>query len=64
MENQTDLSKTVTVGSEGKSLPTDAQQMGLRKDDVISYKDLLNGLLIYSAADAAMTIAVNVGGVG
>ncbi len=62
LENEKDLSKTVTVGSEINALPSDASIMGVKKGEVISLKDLLYGLMLPSGADAAVTIAVDVGG--
>ena len=62
LENVDDLSKTVTVGAELDSLASDSSVMGLSKGEIISYEDLLYGLMLPSGGDAAVTIAVNIGG--
>ena len=62
LENEKDLSKTVTVGNELDALDKDASKMGLKKGEIISYHDLLYGLMLPSGGDAALTIAVHIGG--
>ena len=62
IENESDLSKTVTVGDELDTLEKDSSVMGLKKGEVISYKDLLYGLMLPSGGDAASTVAVHIGG--
>lgn len=50
------LDQVLTVG---KEVRVDGQKMGLRMGEKIKFEDLLYGLLIYSANDAAMTLAQN-----
>ena len=60
LENTQDLSKTVTISS--KSAGTGGSRLGLKKEDHISIKDLLYGLMLKSGNDAAVAIAEEVGG--
>ncbi len=62
LDKEKDLSKTVTVGNELDSLDKDASIMGLKKGEIISYKDLLYGLMLPSGGDSALTIATHIGG--
>lgn len=62
LENEDDLSQTVTIGDELDSLASDASVMGLTKGEIVSYIDLLYGLMLPSGADASVAIAVNIGG--
>lgn len=55
-----DLSKTVTVSS--KAAGTGGSRLGLKKNDKISLKDLLYGLMLKSGNDTAVAIAEEVGG--
>ena len=55
-----DLNKTVIVNAGDLSkMPADEARMWLAAGDKVTYKTLLHGLLINSAADAALTIADN-----
>lgn len=56
----TDLSQTITVSP--KAAGTGGSRLGLKKDDKITMKDLLYGLMLKSGNDAAVAIAENVGG--
>ena len=62
LETKTDLSEKVTVGSEVNGFGPEASKMHIKQHEVISYKDLLYGMLLVSGNDAAATIAVNIGG--
>ena len=60
LAEQKDLTKTVTVSD--KMVAVEGSSMGLRAGDVITYLDLLYGLMLASGNDAANTIAVTLGG--
>lgn len=60
LAEQKDLTKTVTVTD--KMVAVEGSSMGLRAGDVITYLDLLYGLMLASGNDAANTIAVTLGG--
>ncbi len=62
IEKKPDLSEKVTVGSEINNFGPDASKMGIKQNEVISYKDLLYGMLLVSGNDAAATVAVKIGG--
>lgn len=55
-----DLNQTITVSA--KSAGTGGSRLGLKKDDNITMKDLLYGLMLKSGNDAAVAIAETVGG--
>ena len=57
---KSDLNKTITVSA--KAAGTGGSRLGLKKDDKITLKDLLYGLMLKSGNDAAVVIAENVGG--
>lgn len=59
LENS-NLDDIVTVSS--KAAGTGGSRLGLRKDDKISVRDLLYGLLLCSGNDAAVALAEHVGG--
>ncbi len=50
------LDQVLTVG---KEVRVDGQKMGLRVGEKMKFEDLLYGLLVYSANDAAQTLAQN-----
>jgi len=50
------LDQVLTVG---KGVKVDGQKMGLRVGEKMKFEDLLYGLLVYSANDAAQTLAQN-----
>jgi len=56
----TDLNQTVTIS--GKSAGTGGSRLGLKKNDKITLKDLLYGLMLKSGNDSAVAIAETVGG--
>ncbi len=62
IEKKPDLSEKVKVGSEINNFGPEASKMGLIQNELISYKDLLYGMLLVSGNDAAATVAVNIGG--
>ena len=62
IEKKPDLSEKVKVGSEINNFGPEASRMGLLQNELISYKDLLYGMLLVSGNDAAATVAVNIGG--
>lgn len=51
------LNDVITVGQPG--VPPDSQRLGLVTGEQMTFENLLYGLLVYSASDAAMTIAQN-----
>lgn len=56
------LDDKVTVGKEIGQIPGDSSRCGLIQGETLTLEDLLYGLMIKSGNDAAMTIAVHVGG--
>lgn len=56
-----DLDTPVKVGCERDFIAADSSVCGLKKGDLITVKDLLNGLLIKSGNDAAYTLACYAG---
>ncbi len=56
-----DLNELITVGSEINNIDFDSSVAKLEKEEIISMRDLLFGLLLPSGNDAANVIAVNVG---
>ena len=52
-----DLDTPVKVGCERDFIARDSSVCGLKKGDIVTVKDLLNGLLIKSGNDAAYTLA-------
>ncbi|WP_294467279.1 D-alanyl-D-alanine carboxypeptidase family protein [uncultured Anaerofustis sp.] len=56
-----DLNKKVTTGSELNRLPAGSSTASLYKNETLSYKDLLYGLMLPSGNDAAIVLACNVG---
>jgi len=61
LENIDNLNKKVTTGSEVSDIPSDSSTAGVYENEVLSYKDLLYGLMFPSGNDAAMALARNVG---
>ena len=59
LEN-TNLKDTVTITS--KAAGTGGSRLGLKKNDKITVNDLLYGLLLRSGNDAAVALAIHVGG--
>ena len=55
-----DLNQTVTIS--GKSAGTGGSRLGLKKNDKITLRDLLYGLMLKSGNDSAVAIAETVGG--
>lgn len=55
-----DLSDIVTIDS--KSAGTGGSRLGLKKNDKITVNDLLYGLMLRSGNDAAVALAIHVGG--
>lgn len=55
-----DLNQTVTISA--KASGTGGSRLGLKKNDKITMRDLLYGLMLKSGNDAAVAIAENVGG--
>lgn len=55
-----DLSEMITVSQ--KAAGTGGSRLGLKKEDKITMRDLLYGLMLVSGNDAAVAIAENVGG--
>lgn len=60
LEKVEDLSKIVTITS--KAAGTGGSRLGLKKNDTISIMDLLYGLMLKSGNDAAVALAIEVGG--
>ncbi len=60
LENVADLNKIVTVTS--KAAGTGGSRLGLKKNDKITINDLLYGLMLRSGNDAAVALAIEVGG--
>lgn len=60
LEKVEDLSKVVTITS--KAAGTGGSRLGLKKNDTISIMDLLYGLMLKSGNDAAVALAIEVGG--
>lgn len=60
LENCNNLDEVVTI--ESKSAGTGGSRLGLNKDDRITVNDLLFGLLMRSGNDAAVALAIHVGG--
>jgi len=58
---QNKLDQKVTVGNEVNEISGDSSKADIRKGDVLTWRQLLYGLLLPSGNDAAMTIAANVG---
>ncbi len=56
------LEDEVVIGDEIEGLESDAQTCGLEEGDVVTMSQLLYVLLIWSANDAALSIAKHVGG--
>lgn len=56
----TDLNQTVTISA--KAAGTGGSRLGLKRNDKITVKDLLYGLMLKSGNDAAVAIAETVGG--
>ncbi|HPF54261.1 MAG TPA: serine hydrolase [Eubacteriales bacterium] len=57
-----DLDEPVTVPDEGATLGGDNSEMGLAEGETLRMEDLLYGLMLRSANDAANTIAIHIGG--
>ena len=57
---QPDLSKTITVTD--RMVRVEGSSMGLLSGDLVSYHDLLYGLMLASGNDAANAIALSIGG--
>ena len=55
-----DLKETVAIGS--KAAGTGGSRLGLKKNDKITVNDLLYGLMLRSGNDAAVALALHVGG--
>ncbi len=51
------LGEVITVGK--TNVPADSQRLGLVEGEQMTFENLLYGLLVYSASDAAMTLAQN-----
>lgn len=60
LENITNLKEEVTVTKQAAIIG--GSRLGLKTDDKITYEDLLYGLLLCSGNDAAVQIAISVGG--
>jgi len=60
LENTENLNKVVTITQ--KAAGTGGSRLGLKKDDKISIYDLLYGLMLRSGNDAAVALAIEVGG--
>lgn len=60
LENIKNLEEEVTVCKEAAAIG--GSRLGLKKEDKITYRDLMYGLLLCSGNDAAIQIAVSVGG--
>ena len=60
LENCQDLNETVTI--EAKAATTGGSRLGLQNGDKITINDLLYGLLLRSGNDAAIALAIHVGG--
>ena len=59
LEN-TDLTETVTINA--KAAGIGGSRLGLKKNDKITVNDLLYGLMLRSGNDAAVALAIHVGG--
>jgi D-alanyl-D-alanine carboxypeptidase (penicillin-binding protein 5/6) len=55
------LNQKVKVGDEVNEISGDSSKADIRKGDVLTWRQLLYGLLLPSGNDAAMTIATNIG---
>lgn len=63
VENIKDVNEVVTVKqSDLLAVPMDAYRLGLKKDEQLTYEDLIYGTLLSSAGDAATVLAINTGG--
>ncbi len=62
IENISDLEQEVVVPKEAFLGIEEYTQMGLKTGDVITYRDLLYGIMLPSGADAANTLAINLSG--
>ncbi|MEG2387627.1 MAG: D-alanyl-D-alanine carboxypeptidase family protein [Clostridia bacterium] len=62
LENTPDLNALVHVGQESQNIPLDSSKTGISPGEQISMIDLLYGMMMKSGNDAAMTVAVAVGG--
>ncbi len=60
LSEQPDLSKTITVTK--KMVAVEGSSMGLLEGDIVSFKDLLYGMLLASGNDAANVTAYALGG--
>ena len=60
LENCEDLNRTVTITQ--KAAGTGGSRLGLKKDDKITIYDLLYGLMLRSGNDAAVALAIEIGG--
>lgn len=60
LENCKDLNEIVTIDT--KSAGTGGSVLGLKKDDKISVRDLLYGLMLRSGNDTAVALALHIGG--
>ena len=60
LENITNLNEKIIV--EKKAATIGGSRLGLKTGDVITYEDLLYGLLLCSGNDAATQIAISIGG--
>ena len=60
LENCQDLNETVTI--EAKAATTGGSRLGLQNGDKITINDLLYALLLRSGNDAAIALAIHVGG--
>lgn len=57
-----DLDDEITVGPEINEIPADSTKVPLIEGETVTLRDLLYGLILRSGGDAAMSIAVHVGG--
>ncbi len=57
---QANMKETVTI--ESKAAGTGGSRLGLQKNDKISVQDLLYGLMLCSGNDAAVALAIHIGG--
>ena len=60
LENVSNISKKVEVSKQAASIG--GSRLGLKTGDIITYNDLLYGLMLCSGNDAATQIAISVGG--
>lgn len=60
LSEQPDLSKTITVTK--SMVMVEGSSMGLLEGDIVSFRDLLYGMLLASGNDAANTVAYALGG--